>query len=55
MTFDELEELHYITPLVNVKSIIERGILSHQKSEKITHEEKMGTGTLSGGQGQEIV
>lgn len=38
MTFDELEELHYITPLVNVKSIVQRGILSHQKAEKIAHE-----------------
>jgi hypothetical protein len=38
MTFDELEELHYITPLVNVKSIVHRGIFSHQKAEKIVHE-----------------
>jgi hypothetical protein len=38
MTFDELEELHYITPLVNVKSIIQKGIFSHQKAEKIVHE-----------------
>jgi hypothetical protein len=37
MKLEELEELHYITPLANVKSIIERGILSHQKAEKITH------------------
>lgn len=38
MTFEELEELHYITPLVNVKSIVQRGIFSHQKAEKIAHE-----------------
>jgi len=38
MTFDELEELHYITPLMNVESIIQRGIFSHQKAEKIEHE-----------------
>ena len=38
MTFEELKELHYITPLVNVKSIVQRGIFSNQKAEKIVHE-----------------
>ena len=38
MKLEELEELHYITPLANLKSIIERGILSHQKAEKIALE-----------------
>ena len=37
MKLEELEELHYITPLANLRSIIERGILSHQKAEKIVH------------------
>jgi hypothetical protein len=38
MTFDELEELHYITPLANSRSIIERGIFSCQKAGRIPHE-----------------
>jgi len=38
MKLEELEELHYITPIENVKSIIQRGILSHQTAEKIAHE-----------------
>jgi len=38
VTFEELKELHYITPLVNVKSIVQRGIFSNQKAEKIVHE-----------------
>lgn len=37
MTFDDLEELHYITPLANLKSIIQSGILSHQKAERVSH------------------
>jgi hypothetical protein len=37
MTFDELEELHYITPIDNMKSILERGILSHVNSRRIKH------------------
>jgi hypothetical protein len=35
---DELEELHYITPIGNVRSIIERGILSHKLAAKIQHD-----------------
>lgn len=37
MTFDELDELHYITPMENMKSILEQGILSHINVRKIKH------------------
>jgi hypothetical protein len=37
MTLDELQELHYITPIANMKSIVTKGILSHYKAEKIPH------------------
>jgi len=37
MTFDELEELHYITPLENMELILTRGILSHSLAEKLHH------------------
>jgi len=35
MTFHELEALHYITPIKNVTSILELGILSHVSTRKI--------------------
>jgi hypothetical protein len=35
---NELQELHYITPIANVQSIVKRGILSHKKAAKIDHE-----------------
>jgi ssDNA thymidine ADP-ribosyltransferase, DarT len=35
---DELEELHYITPINNVPSICRLGILSHRKVKKVKHE-----------------
>jgi hypothetical protein len=35
---DELEELHYITPIANVPSILERGLLSYRAAEQIDHE-----------------
>ncbi len=38
MKRSELEELHYITPIANVPSIMERGILSHKRAAKIGHE-----------------
>ncbi len=38
MRREELGELHYITPIVNVTSIISRGILSHQLAAKVPHE-----------------
>jgi hypothetical protein len=34
----ELEELHYITPLANMPSILNHGILSHVRVKRITHE-----------------
>jgi acetyltransferase-like isoleucine patch superfamily enzyme len=34
----ELEELHYITPIANVPSILRRGILSHHRVKDIDHE-----------------
>ena len=37
MTFEELEELHYITPIENMKSIVTRGLLSHEKMDKFSH------------------
>lgn len=38
MIRDELEELHFITPIANLQSILERGILSHNKAQAIPHE-----------------
>lgn len=37
MTRDELEELHYITPVANVRSILNRGILSHKLAAELDH------------------
>lgn len=38
MLRDELVELHYITPICNLGSILERGLLSHQRVRHIQHE-----------------
>jgi hypothetical protein len=38
MTLDELAELHYITHLRNLPSILEYGILSHERAQKVNHE-----------------
>lgn len=38
MTRDELDELHYITPIANVPEILRRGILSNRKSKSIRHQ-----------------
>ena len=38
MRRDELEELHYITPINNIPSILQYGILSHKRAERIAHE-----------------
>lgn len=35
---EDLSELHYITSIVNVGSILANGILSHNRSESIDHE-----------------
>jgi hypothetical protein len=37
MTRDELPELGYIVPIATVPSILQRGILSHRRAEKIPH------------------
>lgn len=37
MRFEELEELHYISPIINMKSICKKGILSYHEAKKIPH------------------
>ena len=37
MKRNELEELHYITTIRNVPSIMSKGILSHKRAKKINH------------------
>jgi hypothetical protein len=34
---DELDELHYITPIENLPSIMQHGILSHRKAASLAH------------------
>ena len=36
MRREELEELHYITPIANVPSILTHGILSHRRAKRIS-------------------
>ena len=38
MRRDELEELHYITPIANVPSILRHGILSHARAKGTRHQ-----------------
>ncbi len=38
MTRAELHELGYIVPIATVPSILQRGILSHRRAEKVVHE-----------------
>lgn len=38
MTYDDLPELHYITPIENLLSIFEHGILSHSRAEDLDHQ-----------------
>lgn len=37
MDFNLITELHYITPISTVPSILDHGILSHQKAERLPH------------------
>lgn len=37
MRRDDLQELHYIAPIANMRSICRLGILSHKRVEKIEH------------------
>ncbi len=38
MRREDLHELHYITPISNVPSMLSRGILSHRRVTKVQHE-----------------
>jgi hypothetical protein len=38
MKRERVRELHYITPVVNVPSILELGILSHRRAESVPHD-----------------
>lgn len=38
MDRNELEELHYLTPIANVPSILKLGILSHNLARRVQHE-----------------
>jgi hypothetical protein len=38
MRRDQLPELHYIAPLENIRSIMDRGILSHRRAARIDHQ-----------------
>ncbi len=38
MKREDLRELHYITPIANLISILENGILSHKRAASIPHE-----------------
>ena len=37
MRREELEELHYVTKMANLPSIVEHGILSHRRAARISH------------------
>lgn len=37
MNQSDVTELHYITPIANVPSIVERGILSHNRASNLPH------------------
>jgi hypothetical protein len=38
MTLAELDELHYISPIANLRSIVDHGIVSHELAERLKHE-----------------
>lgn len=38
MKRDELPELHYITPIRNVPSILRLGLLSYRRAQRLNHE-----------------
>lgn len=38
MTRDDIDELYYIAPIANVESILQLGILSHNRAVKVLHE-----------------
>ena len=39
MKIEDIVELHYITPTKNVPSILEHGILSHNRAAKLSHDD----------------
>jgi hypothetical protein len=38
MNRHDISELHYITPIANVPSILQHGLLSHNRAKKIAHQ-----------------
>ncbi|MBW1924686.1 MAG: DUF4433 domain-containing protein [Deltaproteobacteria bacterium] len=38
MDRDDLQELHYITPIENIPSIMKYGILSHRRAKRLRHQ-----------------
>jgi hypothetical protein len=39
VNIEEISELHYITPMTNVPSILQLGILSHNRAAKLKHDD----------------
>jgi hypothetical protein len=39
VNIEEISELHYITPMMNVPSILQRGILSHNGAAQLKHDD----------------
>ena len=37
MEWEDVKELHYITPIENLPSILEKGILSHKLAGEVPH------------------
>jgi hypothetical protein len=37
MNRDDINELHYITPIANVPSILQHGLLSHSRAQQVVH------------------
>ncbi len=38
MTRDDVKELHYIAPIQNIPSILQHGLLSHNRAQKLPHQ-----------------
>jgi hypothetical protein len=38
MNRHDINELHYITPIANVPSILQHGLLSHSRAQKVVHQ-----------------
>jgi hypothetical protein len=48
MNRSDLKELYYITPIANVPSILKHGILSHNLSRKIPHDDSLAMPEIQG-------